>query len=61
MTIFNFNKTNTARTNNGFMARYNEAAKLRRAEKELNKLSDRMLADMGMSRGDVHGKVWGEF
>ncbi|NRA87541.1 MAG: DUF1127 domain-containing protein [Rhizobiales bacterium] len=38
-----------------------ETAKLRRAEKELLKLDDRMLADIGVSRSDVHGKVWGQF
>lgn len=54
-------KTNTVKKSIGFIARYNETAKLRRAEKELNKLSDRLLADMGMSRGDVHEKVWGDF
>lgn len=61
MTILNLNKATNAKKPLGFFAKYNQAAKYRRAENELNKLSDRLLADMGMSRGAVHGKVWGEF
>ena len=30
-----------------------------RAEKQLASLDDRMLADIGMERADIHGKVWG--
>ncbi|NNE21785.1 MAG: DUF1127 domain-containing protein [Rhizobiales bacterium] len=30
-----------------------------RAEKQLASLDDRMLADIGMERSDIHSKVWG--
>jgi len=30
-----------------------------RAEKQLAALDDRMLADIGMERADIHNKVWG--
>lgn len=54
-------KTLKTKTLRGIYAKYIETAKLRRAEKELLKLDDRMLADIGVSRSDVHGKVWGQF
>ncbi|MGL1920525.1 MAG: DUF1127 domain-containing protein [Hyphomicrobiales bacterium] len=61
MTISTFNKTQKVSKLSRFVAKYSANANLRRAEKELNKFSDRQLEDMGISRGDVHGKVWGEF
>ncbi|PCI88007.1 MAG: hypothetical protein COB24_04545 [Hyphomicrobiales bacterium] len=61
MGLFTLTKTETTKKSAGFIAKYSETAKLRRAEKELNKMSDRMLEDIGISRGDVHGKVWGSF
>ncbi len=61
MAINTFNKTSKAKKSRGLFAKYIETAKLRRAEKELLKLDDRMLADIGVSRSDVHGKVWGQF
>lgn len=61
MALFTFTKNTTTKTSNGFFAKYAVIAKARRAEKELNKLNDRLLEDMGLSRGDVHGKAWGEF
>jgi uncharacterized protein YjiS (DUF1127 family) len=30
-----------------------------RAEKMLHQLDDRMLADMGIKRGEIPGRVWG--
>ena len=32
--------------------------RLRAAEKELNALDDHLLADIGISRGDIHYRVW---
>jgi len=32
-----------------------------RAEKQLASLDDRMLADIGMERADIHTKVWGSY
>ncbi|MGL1922692.1 MAG: DUF1127 domain-containing protein [Hyphomicrobiales bacterium] len=61
MAIFTFEKNNTIKKSNGLIAKYDATVKLRRAENELNKMSDRMLEDLGLSRGDVHGKVWGQF
>ncbi len=31
----------------------------RKAEAELQELDDRMLADIGITRGEIHEKVWG--
>ncbi len=61
MAFSTVNKNQKAKKSRGLFAKYVETAKLRRAEKELLKLDDRMLADIGVSRGDVHGKVWGDF
>ncbi|MGL1920527.1 MAG: DUF1127 domain-containing protein [Hyphomicrobiales bacterium] len=61
MALFSVNKTSKTKKSLGLIAKFNETAKLRRAEKALLKLDDRMLSDIGVSRGDVHGKVWGQF
>lgn len=61
MALFTSTKTEKSKKSTGIIAKYAETAKLRRAERELNKMSDRMLEDMGVSRSDVHGKVWGQF
>lgn len=61
MTIMTLNKITKSSKLARFMEKYSIASNLRRAEIELNKLSDRQLEDMGMSRGSVHSKVWGEF
>ena len=37
-----------------------KAAKLRKARRELNAMSDRELADLGISRGDIPGVLSGE-
>ena len=29
------------------------------AERQLEKLDDRLLADIGLERGDIHARVWG--
>ncbi|MBL1419835.1 MAG: DUF1127 domain-containing protein [Alphaproteobacteria bacterium] len=61
MALFTFTKTETTKKSTGFIAKYAETSRLRRAEKQLNRMNDRMLEDIGLSRGDVHGKVWGSF
>lgn len=61
MALFTFTKTNTVKKSTGFFAKLSQTAKLRRAENALTRMNDRLLEDIGMSRGDVHGKVWGEF
>jgi uncharacterized protein YjiS (DUF1127 family) len=40
----------------GRLANYRQ---LRRAERELNALDDRMLADIGIVRTEIHKRVWG--
>ncbi|MBL1242508.1 MAG: DUF1127 domain-containing protein [OCS116 cluster bacterium] len=61
MALFTVNKISKAKKSTGLLAKFNESARLRRAERALLKLDDRMLSDIGVSRGDVHGKVWGQF
>lgn len=61
MALFTINKIAKNKKSTGVFAKYSETVKLRRAEKELLKMDDRMLADIGVSRSDVHGKVWGQF
>lgn len=61
MALFTVNKITKSKKSNGLLAKFSESARLRRAERALLKLDDRMLSDIGVSRGDVHGKVWGQF
>lgn len=61
MALFTTNKNAKSKKSTGLFARFNETTKLRRAEKELYKMDDRMLSDIGVSRGDIQGKVWGQF
>ncbi|MBL1242507.1 MAG: DUF1127 domain-containing protein [OCS116 cluster bacterium] len=60
MTIFTSNKAAKLSKLTGFFAKHSISANMRRAEKELNKCSDRTLEDLGMSRGDIHEKIWGQ-
>ena len=54
------NTNNKTKTKNP-IKRMIEASRLKKAERELLRMDDHMLADIGVSRGDVHGKIWGEF
>lgn len=42
-----------------FLARLSEYRRLAHAERELNSLDDRMLADIGINRSQIHERVWG--
>lgn len=59
MTIFTSNKAKLTKITS-FFAKHSIEANMRRAEKVLNECSDRTLEDMGMSRGDIHEKIWGQ-
>lgn len=61
MTLFTFNKAPKLSKISRLVEKYSLSAASRRAEKDLNRLSDRQLEDMGMSRGDLYGKAWGNF
>ncbi len=41
------------------IAQYRHRNACRRAEAELMEMSDRELADLGITRGEIHQKVWG--
>ncbi len=42
----------------GLMLRMKNLVAGTRAVRQLHKLDDRLLADIGMSRGDIHSRVW---
>ena len=42
------------------IARYRHRIACQRAEAELMEMSDRELADLGITRGEIHQKVWGQ-
>ncbi|WP_137392026.1 DUF1127 domain-containing protein [Rhodoligotrophos defluvii] len=41
------------------LARAKRYLELSRAERELDQLDDRLLADIGLNRGDIRRMVWG--
>jgi uncharacterized protein YjiS (DUF1127 family) len=43
----------------GVVARMQNFAARSRAVRQLHQLDDRMLADIGLSRGDIESRVWG--
>ena len=46
-------------TSPGLMGRVKNIVVGARAVRQLHKLDDRLLADIGLSRGDIHTSVWG--
>jgi len=44
----------------GLMGRVQSYLAKSRAERQLAQLDDRMLADIGLSRGDINKMVWGK-
>ncbi len=42
------------------IAAYRHWQACRRAEAELLEMDDRQLADLGITRGEIHQKVWGK-
>ena len=47
-------------TSPGIMMRVKSAVAGTRAVRQLHKLDDRLLADIGLSRGDISARVWGK-
>ena len=46
-------------THNGLMGKFKGFLVRSRAERQLHQLDDRMLADIGVTRGDITSRVWG--
>ena len=57
MTMINSNRETTR--NAGLMGRVKSYLAKNRAARQLSQLDDRMLADIGISRGDINARVWG--
>jgi len=43
----------------GMMSRMKDFVASRRAVRQLHKLDDRLLADIGVNRGEINNRVWG--
>lgn len=50
---------NTSIQSNGVMGRVKAYLSRSRAERKLHQLDDRMLADIGVMRGEISTRVWG--
>ena len=46
-------------TNNGLMGKVKGFLARSRAERQLHQLDDRLLSDIGVTRGDITNRVWG--
>ena len=57
MTMINSTR-DTARSS-GLMGRVKSYLAKNRAARQLSQMDDRMLADIGLSRGDINARVWG--
>ena len=57
MTTINSNRGTSH--NNGLMGRVKSYLAKNRAARQLSLMDDRMLADIGVSRGDISARVWG--
>ncbi len=54
------NKSNRETVRNaGVMGRLKTFLARSRAVRQLSQLDDRMLADIGVARGDINNRVWG--
>lgn len=50
---------NNNQTTNGVMGRVKSFLSRSRAERQLKQLDDRMLSDIGVTRGEISARVWG--
>ena len=57
MTMINSNRETSHNT--GLMGRVKSYLSKNRAARQLSQMDDRMLADIGVSRGDINARVWG--
>jgi uncharacterized protein YjiS (DUF1127 family) len=57
MTMINSTRENAR--NSGLMGRVKLYLAKNRAARQLSQMDDRMLADIGLSRGDINARVWG--
>lgn len=53
------NSTRETARNAGIMGRVKTYLAKSRAARQLSQMDDRMLADIGLSRGDINARVWG--
>lgn len=53
------NVTRETSRNGGLMGRVKSYLAKNRAARQLSMMDDRMLADIGLSRGDINARVWG--
>jgi uncharacterized protein YjiS (DUF1127 family) len=53
------NSTSETARNAGSMGRVKTYLAKSRAARQLSQMDDRMLADIGLSRGDINARVWG--
>jgi uncharacterized protein YjiS (DUF1127 family) len=53
-------RTNRAGVSAGLFGRVRAFLAKSRAERQLAQLDDRMLADIGIKRSEIHRMVWGE-
>ncbi len=58
MTMINTNR-DTALHSNSLMGRVKSFLSYSRAERQLKQLDDRMLSDIGVTRGEISARVWG--
>jgi len=63
MTTLTFNRETVLSTNGraapGLLGRVKSYLARSRAERQLSLLDDRLLADIGMKRAEIHRMVWG--
>ena len=52
-------RVSSTRNGHGLMGKVKGFLVRSRAERQLHQLDDRMLADIGVTRGDIASRVWG--
>ena len=57
MTMINISRETNR--NSGLMGRVKTYLAKSRAARQLSQMDDRMLADIGINRGDINARVWG--